>query len=92
MIRGFKDRNTQRFFEGHRVRKFQCFSDQAARRLMVLDSAVTLEDLVNLRSNRFESLSGKRKGQYSVRINQQWRICFRWEADGPHDVEIVDYH
>jgi proteic killer suppression protein len=92
MIRGFKDRNTQRFFEGHRVRKFQGFADQAARRLMVLDSAATLQDLANLRSNRFEALSGKRKGQYSVRINQQWRICFRWQADGPHDVEIVDYH
>ena len=92
MIRAFKDRNTQRFFEGHRVQKFQGFADQAARRLMVLDSAATLQDLVNLRSNRFEALAGNRKGQYSVRINQQWRICFRWKADGPYDVEIVDYH
>jgi len=92
MIRGFKDRLTQRFFAGQRVRKFQGFADQATRRLIVLDSAESLQDLTALRSNRFESLSGNREGQCSIRINRQWRISFSWEEDGPHDVEIVDYH
>ena len=92
MIRGFKDRMTQRFFAGQRVRKFQGFADQAARRLIVLDSAESLQDLTALRSNRFESLSGDRAGQCSIRINRQWRICFSWEEDRPYDVEIVDYH
>jgi proteic killer suppression protein len=92
MIRGFKDRLTQRFFAGQLVRKFQGFADQATRRLAVLDSAESLLDLKALRSNRFESLSGDREGQYTIRINRQWRICFNWEEDGPHNVEIVDYH
>ena len=92
MIRGFKDRTTLRFFTGQRVRKFQGFADQATRRLVVLDSAESLRDLMALRSNRFESLSGDRAGQYSIWINRQWRICFSWEEDGPHNVEIVDYH
>jgi proteic killer suppression protein len=92
MIRGFKDRLTQRFFAGQRVRKFEGFADQATRWLVVLDSAESLQDLVALRSNRFELLSGDRAGQCSIRINRQWRICFGWEEDGPHNVEIVDYH
>ena len=92
MIRSFGDRNTERFFEGQRVRAFQGFANQAMRRLTVLDSAESLQDLVGLPSNRLERLSGDRAGQHSIRINQQWRICFRWEDDGPYDVEIVDYH
>ena len=92
MIRGFKDRLTQRFFAGQRIQKFQGVADQAARRLTVLDNAESLQDLKVLRSNRFESLSGDRAGQYSIRINRQWRICFSWEENGPHSVEIVDYH
>ena len=92
MIRSFKDRNTRRFFEGGRVRAFQGFADQAVRRLTVLDSADALEDLAGLPSNRLEVLRGDRAGQHSIRINPQWRICFRWAHDGPHDVEIVDYH
>ena len=92
MIRGFKDRKTQRFFEGHRVREFQAFATQAARRLVILDNAERLQDLTALRSNRLESLSSERAGQLSIRINQQWRLCFRWDDDGPWDVEIVDYH
>ena len=60
--------------------------------MTMLDSAVTLRDLAVLRSNRLESLSGDRAGQYSIRINRQWRICFRWHVEGPYDVEIVDYH
>ena len=92
MIRSFKDRRTRRFFEGHRIAAFQGFADQAARRLTYLDSAESLMDLAGLRSNRLESLRGSRIGQHSIRINAQWRICFRWEGDGPCDVEIVDYH
>ena len=92
MIRSFKGRNTRRFFEGERVRAFQGFADQAVRRLTVLDSADALEDLAGLPSNRLEALRGDRAGQHSIRINAQWRICFRWTHDGPHDVEIVDYH
>jgi proteic killer suppression protein len=65
---------------------------QAERRMNALDAATTLEDLALLPSNRLESLSGDRKGQRSIRINQQWRICFIWKDDGPHQVEIVDYH
>ncbi len=92
MIQGFKSRKTQRFFHGQRIQSYQWFSDQATRRLTILDNAESLQDLAALRSNRLESLSGDRSGQHSIRINQQWRICFRWEEGGPCDVEIVDYH
>ena len=92
MIGSFRNRNTRRFFEGHYVSAFQGFADQATRRLTLLDNAKALRDLAALRSNRLEALRGDRAGQYSIRINAQWRICFRWEDDGPHDVEIVDYH
>ena len=92
MIRSFQDGDTRRFFEGFRVVRFSAFADQAVRRLTVLDSAVDLRDLAGLQSNRLEALRGDRKGQYSIRINKRWRICFRWGDDGPHDVEIVDYH
>ena len=92
MIRSFRGRKTRRFYEGHRVASFQRFADQAARRLTLLDNAAALRDLAGLPSNRLESLRGDRAGQYSIRINAQWRICFRWTDDGPRDVEIVDYH
>ena len=92
MIRSFRNRDTQRFFEGHRVAAFHGFANQAARRLVLLDSAETLQDLAALPSNRLEALRGDRAGQYSIRINAQWRICFRWTDDGPSEVEIVDYH
>ncbi len=92
MIRSFRDRRTERFFAGRRVPSFQGFADQAVRRLTVLDSAESLQDLAGLPSNRLEALSGGRVGQYSIRINRQWRICFCWSNDGPYDVEIVDYH
>jgi len=92
MIRSFANRDTQLFFEGRRIRAFEGFRDQATRRLTYLDNAESLRDLSELHSNRLESLSGGRVGQYSIRINRQWRICFRWGEDGPSDVEIVDYH
>lgn len=74
------------------MRAFQGFADQTTRRLTVLDNAASLRDLAGLPSNRLERLSGDRAGQYSIRINRRWRICFRWDDDGPYDVEIVDYH
>ena len=92
MIQSFKDRDTRRFFGGARIARFHAFAAQAVRRLAVLDNAEELGDLAALRSNRLELLRGDRAGQHSVRINNQWRICFRWTDDGPRDVEIVDYH
>lgn len=92
MIAGFRDRRTQRFFQGQDVREFRGFVRQAVRRLTFLDNAETLGDLAGLSSNRLERLAGDRNGEYSIRINQQWRICFRWGDSGPYDVEIVDYH
>ena len=92
MILGFRDRKTEQFFTGQPVRDFQGFGHQATRRLTILDNAESLRDLASLRSNRLESLSGDRAGEFSIRINLQWRICFRWGDDGPYDVEIVDYH
>ena len=92
MIQSFRGRKTERFFTGRTVRDFQGFSDQAMRRLTILDNAESLRDISGLRSNRLESLAGDRSGEYSIRINLQWRICFRWGSDGAYDVEIVDYH
>ncbi len=74
--------------------RFEGFRHQAEKRLRVLEAAVSLRDLARLSGNRLEALSGDRQGQYSIRVNQQWRICFEWPqgADGPENVEIVDYH
>jgi len=92
MIKSFADKDTARCWNGESVRRFQSFERQAQRRLAVLADASRIEDLMLLRSNRFEALSGDRKGQYSIRINDQWRICFAFSEGDAHDVEIVDYH
>jgi proteic killer suppression protein len=94
MIRSFKDKKTQRFADGERVLMFEGLRHQAEKRLRILEAATSLRDLAQLPSNHLEALSGDRKGQYCVRINRQWRICFTWPrgADGPENVEIVDYH
>ena len=92
MIRSFKDSRTERLFHGEEVRELQAFARQAEKRLRILDAADTLRALQMLPSNRLEALKGDRRGQYSIRINQQWRVCFEWHEDGPHNVEIVDYH
>lgn len=94
MIESYRDRKTQTFAGGGTVREFTGFSAQAARRLSILNAATSLQDLRAMRSNRLEALGGDRKGQYSIRINQQWRIYFEWPAgaNGPRNVEIVDYH
>jgi proteic killer suppression protein len=92
MIQSFHDRDTEALFYGRRVRRFEGFAAQAERRLQILESATSLADLAGLPSNRLEALHGDREGQHSIRINQQWRLCFVWRIDGPHEVEIVDYH
>jgi proteic killer suppression protein len=92
--RTYRDKQTERFAAGKRVSQFQAFKDQAERRLDILDAATSVRDLMKLPSNRFEALGGDRKGQCSIRINQQWRICFEWPEgyDRPYNIEIVDYH
>lgn len=94
MIIGYRDKRTDRFAAGGFVREFQAFERQAWKRLDILDAAVTLAELGMLPSNRLEALHGNRDGQFSIRINSRWRICFVWEkgAPGPSEVEIVDYH
>ena len=94
MIQGYRDRRTDAFAAGQFVPAFQGFEQQAARRLSILNAARSLDTLRALRSNRLEVLRGNRGGQYSIRINRQWRICFTWSEGqvGPSDVEIVDYH
>ena len=94
MIKSHHDRQTQRFADGQRIRAFQGFARQAEKRLETLDAAESFQDLRSLRSNRLEALKGDREGQFSVRINDQWRICFEWPDgdDGPSNVEITDYH
>ena len=94
MILSYRDKRTAAFAMGEHVRAFSGFAKQACKRLEILDAATSLNDLKTLRSNRLEALAGDRGGQYSIRINDQWRICFRWPRGviGPQDVEIVDYH
>jgi len=94
MILSYRDDRTQAFANGRFVREFQGFARQAYRRLEILDAAMGLDELRALRSNRLEVLKGDRVGQFSIRINAQWRICFGWPrgARGPSNIEIVDYH
>ena len=93
MIISYRDRRTERFAAGEFVAAFQGFERQAAKRLSILNAAPSMDTLRTLPSNRLESLRGDRRGQYSIRINRQWRICFTWSDDpGPTNVEIVDYH
>src|SRR5436853_321691 len=90
--RRYRDKRTQQFAAGKKVREFQAFERQAYKRLEILEAAPNKEALILLPSNHFEALSGDRKGQYSIRINGQWRICFEW-PDGtvhPFNIEIVD--
>jgi proteic killer suppression protein len=105
-ITGCKDRRTERVLAGERVKEFGAFADAAVRALTKLQAATVLADLRNPPSNRFEALKDDRKGQYSIRINRQYRVCFRWVSHGPAEpatdalfvpgdaanVEITDYH
>lgn len=92
MIQAFKCKETQALFEGGSPKKFKAFQAVAERKLAQLDAAQTLDFLRAPPGNRLEALKGGRKGQHSIRINDQWRICFAWSDVGPTDVEIVDYH
>lgn len=92
MIKSFKCQNTQTLFETGETRTFSAFKSVAERKLTLLDNANSLESLRSPPGNRLEKLSGDRNGQHSIRINDQYRICFIWQDDGIHDVEIVDYH
>ena len=91
MIKSFGHRDTRALYEGRRVPRFDGFREQAEKRLQILRRARSLEDLRGLPSNRLEALAGDRAGQFSIRINRQWRICFRWDEGDAYDVEIVDY-
>jgi len=92
MIQSFKDQRAEKLLSGRRVVELANVEELVRTRLIRLDSATSLEDLRALRGNRLEALSGSRRGQFSIRINDQYRICFRWKAKGPTDVEITDYH
>jgi proteic killer suppression protein len=93
MIRSFADKATERLFRnGECPARWRAFESVALRKLDMVDAAVLLNDLASPPGNRLEALKGTRAGQHSIRINRQWRACFRWTADGPEAVEIVDYH
>jgi proteic killer suppression protein len=93
VIRSFKDRLTEAVFQGRCPKGFPADIFSVARRkLGMLDAAVSLNSLNVPPANRLEALKGNRRGQHSMRINHQWRVCFRWTTNGPEDVEIVDYH
>jgi proteic killer suppression protein len=93
MIQIFADRETEQIWRGERSRKLPGdIQGIALRKLRLLHAARVLQDLRVPPGNRLEALKGNRTGQWSIRINDQWRICFRWDEGGPHDVEIVDYH
>ena len=92
MIRTFRRKDTERLFDDRFVPRFQAVERSARKKLEALNAASSLEDLRMIPGNRLEVLRGDRAGQFSIRINDQWRVCFRWVEGDAHDVEIVDYH
>lgn len=92
MIKTFFNKDTEALFDDRPVKRFKMFERIARRKLYFLHGAKTLQDLLVPPDNRLEGLSGNREGQYSIRINDQWRICFRWIDGSAYDVEIVDYY
>jgi proteic killer suppression protein len=92
LIRSFHDADTAAIFQQRRIKRFQQIAPVALRRLVQIESAEELRDLASTPANRLEALKGDRKGQYGVRINDQYRICFRWKDEDAFDVEITDYH
>jgi proteic killer suppression protein len=92
MIKGFRCRDTRALFETGKCKIFSTIVKVATRKLAQLDAAQTLEFLRSPPGNRSEALKGERKGQFSIRVNDQYRLCFRWTNEGPTDVELVDYH
>jgi toxin HigB-1 len=92
VIKSFRCQDTRKLFETGKSARFGSILKVATRKLTQLEAAATLEFLRSPPGNRLEALKGDRQGQYSIRVNDQWRICFRWTPAGPEDVEIVDYH
>jgi toxin HigB-1 len=92
MIQSFFCRETEKLFHDQKVRRFQAFERLARKRLMVLHAAPSIEALMLNPGNKFHALSGKRKGQFAISINKQWRVCFAWRDGNAYDVEITDYH
>lgn len=92
MIRSFRCSETEKLFLRHRSRRFRNIERVAQRKLRLLHDAETLKDLTAVPGNRLETLGGDRRGQCSIRVNDQWRICFEWQNRGAENVEIVDYH
>ena len=92
MIQNFRCKDTRALFEGAHPRRFRSIESVATRKLAMLDAARSLEFLRSPPGNRLEALRGDRTGQWSIRINDQWRVCFVWTQAGPTEVEIVDYH
>jgi proteic killer suppression protein len=93
MIRSFADKATERLFRvGICPARWRSIEAVVLRKLDMVDSVTRLEDLQSPPGNRLEALKGNRAGQYSIRVNQRWRVCFRWTVEGPEAVEIVDYH
>ena len=92
MIRSFRCKDTERLFQREPVRRFKAIEAVARRKLEMIEAAQTLQDLKVPPGNRLEALKGDRKGQHSIRVNDQWRICFVWREGAAENVEIVDYH
>jgi toxin HigB-1 len=92
MILSFRDPEAAAIFAGNRSKRFGNLQSVIERRLRMLNLATTLNDLASVRGNALEALHGNRQGQHSIRINDQYRLCFRWTPDGPADVEVTDYH
>ena len=92
MIRSFACKDTKAIYNGKSPKRFQSLLAAAQRKLQMLDSAYELDDLRSPPGNRLEALTGDRTGQYSIRINRQWRLCFRFVSNDAHNVEIIDYH
>jgi proteic killer suppression protein len=92
MIKSFRSPDTEALFEDRLVTRFRAVERPARRKLLYLHRAQSLRDLMAPPGNRLEALKGERKGQHSIRVNDQWRICFRWSDGHAYDVEIVDYH
>jgi len=92
MISSYRDKDTRALAEGKSVRAFQSFERVARRKLRMIEAAAQLADLASPPGNHLEALQKDRKGQHSIRINDQWRVCFIWRDGSAHDVEVVDYH